>query len=228
MSRILFVEDNDRLAELIIKALVRVGIEVDAFGDIASASQAAGLQNYAALILDRNLPDGDGITLLRRLREGRNGIPCLILTARGAVHDRVEGLDHGADDYLAKPFAMEELVARVKALVRRPAEIRSDHPVLGDLELRPDEGIVVRGPSSVVLAPVELQILLCLMQADGRMVQRRRLEQTAWGLSDAVTPNALDVAIHRLRKKLLGIGSTVIIVNLRAQGYSLHATTEHV
>lgn len=221
MSRVLIVEDNARLSDLVAKALLRVGIEADCFADIASAREAVDRQEYEALILDRTLPDGDGIGLLRRLRDGGNAVPCLVLTARGAVHDRVEGLEHGADDYLGKPFAMEELVARVKALIRRPAGIRSIEPTLGDLHLRPEEGIVACGGASVALAPAELQILLSLMQADGRMVQRRRLEQTAWGLSEAVTPNALDVAIHRLRKKLVGIGSGVVLVNMRAQGYSL-------
>ena len=221
MARVLLVEDNVRLSDLVAKALLRVAIEADCFTDIESAWEAIGQQEYAALILDRTLPDGDGIGLLRRLRDGRNAVPCLVLTARGAVHDRVEGLEHGADDYLSKPFAMEELVARVKALIRRPAAIRSMEPVLGDLHLRPEEGLVACGGASVALAPAELQILLSLMQANGRLVQRRRLEQTAWGLSEAVTPNALDVAIHRLRKKLLGIGSRVVLVNMRGQGYSL-------
>lgn len=223
MSRVLLVEDNARLSELVAKALARVGIEADRFPDIGSAWEAIAQQDYAALILDRHLPDGDGIALLRRLRDARNPVPCLVLTARGAVHDRVEGLEHGADDYVSKPFAMEELVARVKALIRRPADIRSMEPMLGDLHLRPDEGLVACGAASAALAPAELQILWSLMQADGRIVQRRRLEQTAWGLTEAVTPNALDVAIHRLRKKLSGIGSTVVLVNMRAQGYALQA-----
>lgn len=221
MNRIILVEDHERLTGMVSTALRRVSIEVDSFADIASAWQALTLHEYALLILDRGLPDGDGLTLLRRLRNAHNMIPCLVLTARNAVHDRIDGLETGADDYLSKPFAMDELVARVRALMRRPAMIQTLSPSFGDLLLIPDSARLECGDASVMLAPTEVQILFVLMQSAGATVRRSKLEQAAWGLGEAVTPNALDVALHRIRKKLVNIGSKVTIANVRGLGYAI-------
>src|SRR6187399_432492 len=122
MNRILLVEDHERLAQLVSHGLRAVGIAVDAMSRIDAAWSALQQVSYGALVLDRGLPDGDGVKLLKRLRDAELSIPCLVLSARNALHDRVEGLDAGADDYLPKPFAMDELMARVRALLRRPAE----------------------------------------------------------------------------------------------------------
>jgi len=221
MNRIALVEDHERLAALVCKALSAAGIEVDVFDRIEPARHAIAQAPYAALVVDRGLPDGDGLSLVRRLRADGNVTPCLMLTARDALHDRIDGLESGADDYLAKPFPMEELVARVRALLRRPMAMQSLSPCFGDLRLQPDVGMMGCGEESVTLPAAELQIMLCLVKAEGRTVRRGALETAAWGLAEAVTPNALDVALHRLRKKLAAIGSTLVIVNSRGHGYAL-------
>jgi DNA-binding response OmpR family regulator len=221
MNRIALVEDHERLATLVRKALAGAGIEVDVFDRIASARHAIAETPYGAIVVDRGLPDGDGLALVRRLRADGNVTPCLMLTARDAVHDRVEGLEAGADDYLAKPFSMEELAARVRALLRRPVEMRSLAPSFGDVRLAPDQGTMSCAGETVTLPSAELQIMLCLVKAEGLVVRRATLEAAAWGLTDAVTPNALDVALHRLRKKLLAIDSTLQLLNVRGHGYAL-------
>jgi len=221
MNRILLIEDHDRLARLMCKALRGAGIAVDVVERIDSAWDAVGRMPYQALVLDRGLPDGDGLGLLRRLRGAGLALPCLVLTARDALHDRVEGLDAGADDYLPKPFAVDELVARVRALLRRPVEYRTLDPAHGDLMLRPDAGLLCSGEESVSLAPAEMQIMLLLVRKHAEVVRRGALEAAAWGLSEAVTPNALDVVLHRIRRKLLAIGSRQRIVNVRGLGYAL-------
>ena len=223
MNRIALVEDHERLSMLVRKALAAAGIEVDVFDRIASAGHAIGETPYGAIVVDRGLPDGDGLSLVRRLRADGNVTPCLMLTARDAVHDRVEGLEAGADDYLAKPFSMEELAARVRALLRRPAAMQSLSPAFGDVRLAPDQGTMSCGDETVTLPSAELQIMLCLVKAEGLVVRRAALEAAAWGLSEAVTPNALDVALHRLRKKLQAIDSTLQLVNARGHGYALRA-----
>ena len=221
MSRILLVEDHDRLARLMCKGLEAAGIAADAAGRIDSAWAAIQQMPYDALILDRGLPDGDGLVLLQRLRKAGLGMPCLVLTARDALHDRVQGLEAGADDYLPKPFAMDEMVARVRALLRRPVAFQQLDPSHGDLTLRPAAGVLCRGDQSVTLAPAELHIMELLLHRPKEVVRRSALEAAAWGLSEAVTPNALDVALHRLRRKLLAIGSCQRIVNVRGLGYAL-------
>jgi len=221
MNRVVLVEDHARLAALVGKALSGAGIEVDCFERIEPAWHALSEAAYSALIVDRGLPDGDGLDLVRRVRAAGQRLPCLMLTARDALHDRVSGLEAGADDYLAKPFAMEELVARVRALMRRPAELQTLTPSHGDLQLRPDAGCMACGAESITLPPAELQIMLCLVRAAGQTVRRTALERAAWGLDEAVTPNALDVALHRLRKKLPAIGTALQIVNVRGHGYAL-------
>ena len=221
MNRILLVEDHERLARLVVNGLHAAGIAVDPTQSIDAAWSALRQVPYGALILDRGLPDGDGLRLLKRLRDAELGIPCLVLSARDALHDRVEGLDAGADDYLPKPFAMDELVARVRALLRRPAETLPIEPAHGDLLLRPDQGMLHCGEECVSLAASEMQIMLVLARQGGSTVSRSKLEAAAWGLSEAVTSNALDVALHRIRRKLHAIGSRLKIVNVRSLGYAL-------
>lgn len=221
MTRILLVEDHDRLARLIQKGLSGAGFGVDACLRIDQAWSALQQLSYQALVLDRGLPDGDGLNLLMRLRASGQRVPCLMLTARDALHDRVEGLDAGADDYLPKPFAMDELVARVRALLRRPVDLRTEHPQHGDLVLRVDTQSLWSGPECVSLAPAELHIMLVLITKRGETVRRSALEAAAWGLGSAVTPNALDVALHRIRRKLIAIDSRQKIVNERGLGYAL-------
>ena len=225
MNRIALVEDHPRLSELLVKALRNAGIEADVFGEIELALHAVTQQPYAALIIDRGLPDGDGLELVRQLRAAAIRTPCLMLTARDALHDRVEGLESGADDYLTKPFSMDELVARVRALMRRPAELQTLTPEFGDTQVRPAEGCMACGAETVTLAPAELQIMITLIRSGGATVRRSTLEAAGWGLGEAVTPNALDVAIHRIKRKLVAINSDLQIINARGYGYALRPTS---
>lgn len=221
MNRVAIVEDHERLSALVGKSLSAAGLESDVFARLEHAWHAAQATDYAVMVVDRGLPDGDGLSLVRRLREAGRRMPCLMLTARDALHDRLEGLNSGADDYLVKPFSMEELVARVRALMRRPPTLQSLSPAFGDIQVLPDSGMVSCAEEAVTLAPAELQILVCLVRAGGTTVRRTALETAAWGLTGAVTPNALDVALHRLRRKLHAIGSAVQIITVRGRGYAL-------
>lgn len=221
MNRIILIEDNDRLSKMVSTALQKVGIELDIFANLAMAKYALEVQEYGLIILDRGLPDGEGLSLLKTLRQRSVTIPCLVLTARNAVHDRIEGLETGADDYLVKPFAMDELVARVRALLRRPTAIKPLSPIFEDITLDLQNAQLQCGTQSVTLAPAEVQILYILMQSADTTISRTKLEQGAWGLNQAVTPNALDVALHRIRKKLSTLGSQVVISNTRGLGYAV-------
>jgi len=221
MNRIALVEDHARLAALIAQALTGAGIEVDIYSRIDSAYPPLAQKHYATAVIDRGLPDGDGIELVRRLRSAGHTIPCLLLTARDSIHDRVDGLEAGADDYLSKPFAMQEMVARVRALMRRTQSLQSLDPEFAGLRVRPEAGCMEWEQESITLSTSELQIMIALVRAGGQTLKRTSLEDAAWGIGEAVTPNALDVALHRLRRKLQGIGSELQIVNIRAHGFAL-------
>ena len=221
MNRIALLEDHARLADLICQALANAGIAADVFHGIDAAWHALQHIEYEVVVVDRGLPDGDGLTLVKRLRAAGRATPCLMLTARDALHDRIDGLDSGADDYLTKPFPMEELIARVRALLRRPAQLRALAPSHCDIQLDPESGELRCAASVLTLPPAEMQIMLCLVRKGGAVVRRSALEAAAWGMLEAVTPNALDVAIHRLRRKLDVLGSSLQIINVRGQGYAL-------
>ncbi len=221
MYRIALLEDHDRMADLIVRAFASAGMETDVFDRIAAAKAALEMMAYAALVVDRGLPDGDGLDFVSQLRSRGNVIPCLVLTARNALHDRIEGLENGADDYLAKPFSVDELVARVRALLRRPPVLEDLSPEYEGLQILPEQSLAKCDDETISLAPAELQIMLSLVRVQGQIVRRTRLEAAAWGLSNPVTPNAMDVVMHRLRKKLCAIGSRLQLVNIRGQGYAL-------
>ncbi|WP_175977512.1 response regulator transcription factor [Burkholderia sp. BCC1047] len=221
MPRVAIVEDHERLAGLLSQALAAAGIESDRFGNAREAAYGIDRADYALLIVDRGLPDGDGLTFLRTLRAAGRMMPCLMLTARDALHDRIDGLESGADDYVTKPFEMSELVARVRTLMRRPALLTTLVASFADVTVDPPQRAMRCGDRTVLLAPAELQVMLCLIEAAGRTVRHAALEHAAWGFAEAVTPNALEVTVHRLRKKLTAIGATMRLTNIRGAGFAL-------
>jgi DNA-binding response OmpR family regulator len=226
MSRVALIEDHARLAAMIGQALSGAGIESDVFSTLSEADYGLRRGDYAVLIIDRGLPDGDGLTFLRTMRAAGTMTPCLMLTARDALHDRIDGLESGADDYVSKPFAMSELVARVRTLMRRPVVLTTLNVTYADIEIDPQQRTLRCADRLLPLAPAELQVVLSLTKANGDTVRHAALEHAAWGLGEAVTPNALEVTVHRLRKKLAAVGAKARIVNVRGAGFMLQPGIE--
>lgn len=219
--RLLIVEDETRIAELIQEALTRVGFAVDTVQLCTDARAALETTSYDAAIVDLGLPDGDGLSLLGELRANRNPTPLLVLTARDAVEDRVRGLDAGADDYLVKPFAMAELIARTKALLRRPGGALGMTLRAGNVSFDTVERDVRVGGVSLILPRRESAILENLMRRLGRVVPKPILEEKLYGLNDEPGSNTIPVHVHHLRRKLLDAGSTAEIHTVRGVGYLL-------
>ena len=219
--RLLVVEDNLDLAELLISALMKNGFAADVMTSAASAEEALASLQYAAVILDLGLPDEDGLVCLKRLRQRGSNVPVLILTARGSVADRVDGLRAGADDYLVKPFATDELVARLQALLRRPGEILGKRLQVGDLALDVEarQMFVAGKPES--FSAREIDLLELLMRRVGRVVQRGFVEDHLFGLESPVGSNAIEVAIHRLRKHLQALDARAVVHTVKGVGYCI-------
>jgi DNA-binding response OmpR family regulator len=217
--RLLLVEDNERLSALISASLAKVGFETDIFMTAAEAEAAVRSVTYSVMILDLGLPDEDGITLLRRLRATGHSLPILILTARAGIADRVRGLDAGADDYLVKPFAQEELHARIRVMMRRPGSHLGNTLELGVLRLDTVARQVTLGNRPQTLAPREIAVLEILLRRSGHVVPKRLVEDHLFGLSADVGSNAVEVYIHRLRKQLAEGGAGVEIHTVRGVGY---------
>ena len=218
--RILLVEDEPELASALRTALKRHDMVVDHAASLIEAGEYAN-DTYDAIVLDRQLPDGDGLTLVPKLRARGNTTPVLVLTARSDISDRVDGLDMGADDYLAKPFAFEEFLARLRALLRRPANMQTQVIRAGDLSF--DFGhreVSVRG-EPMTLPRRELLVLEALFRRMGRMVQRTSLMEAVFGLDDEIQSNALDTHVSRLRRKLSEAECGVEINGVRGVGYLL-------
>lgn len=224
--RILLVEDELEFAKPLRAVLEKEGFIVDhaATLDLGEEAGAAGVFDLA--LLDRTLPDGDGLTLVPRLRAKSPGLPVIVLSARGEIADRVEGLDDGADDYLIKPFALAELLARIRAVRRRPGEIENEEIRAGHLTFDViNEEAFVHG-RRLELPRRELLVLAALVRRQGRTVAREALEQAVYGFDDEVQSNTLDSHISRLRKKLAETESALEIHPVRGVGYLLRAPGE--
>jgi DNA-binding response OmpR family regulator len=223
--RLLLVEDNARLLTLTKAALARAGFAADGFATAADAEAALHSIAYSVMILDLGLPDEDGLTLLRRLRTSGDALPVLILTARGGIEERVRGLDAGADDYLVKPFANEELLARIRVLLRRPGSLLSDTLELGTLRLDTASRQVTIHDQAQFLSPREVAVLEILLRRSGRVVAKKLVEDHLFGLSDEVGSNAVEVYVHRLRKQLSEMSADVEIHTIRGVGYLIAQAT---
>jgi DNA-binding response OmpR family regulator len=219
--RLLVIEDEPRIAEILRPPLEQAGFVVDFVCLCADARAALSSHPYDAAILDLGLPDGDGLHLLAELRARGSAIPILVLTARDAVDDRVSGLDTGADDYLVKPFAMAELIARTKALLRRPGGALGLTLNAGNIYFDTVGRDVRVGATYISLPRRETAILEHLMRRLGRVVPKAVLEDKLYGLEEELESNTIPVHIHHLRRKLLDAGAEVEIHTVRGVGYLL-------
>ncbi len=219
--RLLVVEDEARITEVLRIALGRAGFAIDAVTTVADARAAFPLVPYDAVILDLGLPDGDGLDLLTELRRAGSLVPVLVLTARDAVEARVTGLDAGADDYLVKPFAMVELIARTKALLRRPGQALGTVLEAGNIIFDTIGRDVRVGAAVLALPRQELAILEHLMRRFGRVVPKNVLEDKLYGIDEELGSNAIPVHVHHLRRKLLESHAAAEIHTVRGIGYIL-------
>ena len=217
--RLLVVEDNAELAELVAKGLRSAGYDADILSSADEAANVLRTTFYAALILDLGLPDGDGLELLRELRHRNNPIPVLVLTARGGLRDRVLGLRSGADDYLVKPFALEELVARLEAQLRRPGQLLGSSLRIANLEFDTINRQASIDEQPQMLSAREAAVLELLMRGKGRVVSKKQVEDHIFGHSGEVASNAVEVYVHRLRKQLAERGARVQVHTIRGVGY---------
>jgi two-component system, OmpR family, response regulator MprA len=221
-ARVLVVEDDDEIAQVLQRSLRLEGYEVRVAGDGEQALTAHADYVPDLVILDLGLPKLDGIDVARRLR-GNDDVPILMLTARDALEARVEGLDSGADDYLVKPFDRQELLARLRALLRRRPPRGSASLVVGDLALNPDTHEVRRGDRAVDLTQREFELLEYLMRNERIVVPRQRLLEEVWGYDPFATTNTIEVFVSNLRRKLEAGGESRLLHTIRGAGYVLRA-----
>ncbi|MFG6281565.1 response regulator transcription factor [Sphingomonas sp. S6] len=223
MARILLIEDDDGTADEISLELTSSGHGVTRAAALEPARALSTGEPFDLLILDRQLPDGEGLELLSDLRRNGQRTPALVLSALGSLDDRVRGLRAGGDDYLPKPFALVELVARVEALLRRPNDTRATRLIAGPLELDLLAGTATRAGRPLGLLPRELKLLDYMVRRAGQIVTRAMLLRDVWGYSFEPDTNVVDVHLGRLRRKIDGEGETPMIRNVRGQGYILDA-----
>ncbi|MDE3167246.1 MAG: response regulator transcription factor [Acidobacteriota bacterium] len=218
--RILVVEDEKRIADFLCRGLEGAGYAVDAAGTGAAAIECVHSTDYDLVVLDRMLPDIDGLQVLERIRSRKVGPPVLILSARGALDDRVKGLEAGADDYLVKPFAFVELLARVRALLRR-GQPAPEKLQVGDLTLDCIRRKVTRGVETIDLAPKEFGILEYMMRNKGRPLSRTMIVEHVWDMDYDGLTNIVDVYIRHLRSKIDDRFPQKLIQTVRGIGYMI-------
>ena len=220
--RVLVVEDDEEVAPVLQRSLRMVGYCLRVAGDGEAALEQAATFNPDLVVLDLGLPKLDGVDVARRLRDG-DDVPILMLTARDALDSRVEGLDAGADDYLVKPFERQELLARLRALLRRRPPRGAASLVCGDLTLNPDTHEVARGERPVELTQREFELLEYLLRNERIVVPRQRLLEEVWGYDPFATTNTIEVFVSNLRRKLESGGEPRLLHTIRGAGYVLRA-----
>jgi DNA-binding response OmpR family regulator len=217
--RLLIVEDNIELARLVAAGLMAAGYESDVVSSVGDARDAVSSVKYAAMILDLGLPDGDGLAVLLELRRRMDPLPVLVLTARDGLQDRVGGLRNGADDYLAKPFAVVELVARLEAILRRPGQLLGSSLNLSNLVYDTESRQIFIDGVPRVFSARETSVLEILLRRQGRVVPKKNVEDHIFGLTGEVASNAVEVYVSRLRKQLGEYGAKILIHTIRGVGY---------
>jgi len=219
LVRVLVVEDEERIAQQLAAALTGAGYAVDTAADGARADFLAATERYDAVVLDLGLPKVDGLTLLRRWRDGGNAVPVLVLTARGSWHEKVQGIDNGADDYVSKPFRMEEVLARLRALIRRATGQVTPELRCGALALDPRAARVTLDGAPVKLTSHEFRVLSYLMHHRGRVVSQAELTEHIYAQSADRDSNTVEVFVARLRRKL----GASLIETVRGLGYRMES-----
>jgi len=219
--RIQLVEDHPQLASLIKKGLESADFQVDVFRTGKDALEAHDFTQFDAMILDLGLPDTDGLKVLDKLRKNQKSLPILILTSRVQIGEVVKGLDQGADDYMTKPFAMEELLARLHALLRRPGTVLGKALITDNLELDTGAREVRVDGSPVRLSPREIEALELLMRRSGKVVPKTAMESSLYGMSETLSSNSVEVIVHRLRRKIEAAGADCAIKTVHGVGYML-------
>ena len=224
--RILVVEDNKRLSDSLRMTLEDDGYAIDVAYDGLDGEEMALMETYDVIILDIMLPQKDGLAVCRDLRNRRINTPVLMLTARDALDDRVSGLDSGADDYLVKPFEVDELRARIRALLRRESSSKSPLLKVGDLTLDPATHAVERAGKSVELTAKEYSLLEYFMRHPNHIISREKTESHLWSYDHAVASNVVDVYIRRLRRKIDDPYEVKLFETVRGAGYRLRVPEE--
>jgi DNA-binding response OmpR family regulator len=224
--RILLIEDNRRLSDSLRLTLQDDGYVVDTAYDGLEGEELATMAAYDVIILDIMLPEKDGLAVCKALRNKHNNTPVVMLTARDALTDRVTGLDSGADDYLVKPFEVDELRARLRALLRRDAADKSPLLHVADLELDPATHAVRRGGRAIELTAKEFALLEYLIRHPNRLVTREMAQEHLWSYDHAIASNVVDVYIRRLRRKIDDPSPVKLIETMRGVGYRLHPPEE--
>lgn len=219
--RLLLVEDEPDMAALLRAALTRQDFLADCVPSIEQAIEAIETISYDLILLDRHLEDGDGASLIPHIRKHRPHTPIVVLSAKGSTNDRIEGLDLGADDYLAKPFVIDELLARLRAVMRRPSQVEMIPVLMGNVSLDHEHSEVQVDGATLDLPRREYLVLESLIRRSGRTVRRAQLEAEVYGVDDEIQSNSLEAHISRLRRKLAEAGSTLAIHPVRGVGYLL-------
>jgi len=219
--RVLLIEDNEKLAKFTVKGLEAAGFAADWLANGTDAENALSDISYDVAVLDLGLPDMDGMTLIARVRRRANNVPILVLTARDGTNDRVNGLNAGADDYLLKPFAMEELVARIHAVLRRPSDALDVTLVTGNMILESTKREFRVDQHVVPLSRREFMVMEHLMRRVGKVVTKAAIEEKTYGFDEEVSPNAVEVIVSRLRKRLRDSNASQEILTFRGVGYML-------